>query len=358
MIIESVELKNFRNYEALSLEFSRGTNLFRGLNAQGKTNILEALYLCGTTKSHRGSKDREMIRLGEEEGHIRMLLDKNDNSIRIDMHLKKNRAKGIAINGQPIRRASDLYGLISMVFFSPEDLNIIKKGPAERRRFLDLELSQIDRLYLMSLARYQKCLMQRNRLLHDIYQRPDRLRELDVWDDQLVACGEDIIEKREGFIGELGSIVEGIHYQMSGGREKLRLIYEPSAGKGTLGDRIKAGREADLKNQSTGWGPHRDDMGVMINDMDARAFGSQGQQRTAALSLKLSEIEIVRKNSHDKPILLLDDVLSELDESRQKFLLEGIRDIQTFITCTGIDDIVRSHFRVDRTFHVVAGGIE
>jgi DNA replication and repair protein RecF len=358
MFIESVELNNFRNYENLKIEFDPGTNLLWGMNAQGKTNILESLYLCGTTKSHRGSKDKDMVRLGQDEGHIRMMIMKNDNEIRIDMHLKKQRAKGIAINGQPIKRAADLFGLVSMVFFSPEDLNIIKNGPSERRRFIDLELSQIDRLYLMNLTRYQKSLMQRNKLLHEIYFRPELIQELDVWDEQLITYGEAVIEKRESFIETLNEIVKDLHAGITGGSEKIEIKYEPSAEKGLLRKKIEADRNRDLKNQSTGSGPHRDDLGVMINGMDARLFGSQGQQRTAALSLKLSEIELLKRHIHDNPILLLDDVLSELDEKRQQYLLDGIKETQTFITCTGIDELARSHFKVDRTFHVVSGGVE
>ncbi|MDO4479290.1 MAG: DNA replication/repair protein RecF [Lachnospiraceae bacterium] len=357
MYIESIELKNFRNYREESLTFDKGTNLFWGLNAQGKTNMLEALYLAGTTKSHKGAKDRDMVKVGEEESHLRMILNKSDNPIRIDMHLKKKMAKGIAINGQPIKRAADLFGLVSMVFFSPEDLNIIKNGPAERRRFIDVELSQIDRLYLMTLSRYQKCLMQRGKLLQELDHNPARMPELDVWDEQLISYGEAVIEKRAEFIRDLNEIAAEIHHRLTGGVEKLALRYEPSAEKAAFREKLGSMRPRDLKYKTTHAGPHRDDLCVLVNDMDARLFGSQGQQRTAALSLKLSEIALMKRHIHDTPILLLDDVLSELDETRQNFLLEGIRDTQTFITCTGIDEIARSHFKIDRSFHVSAGGI-
>ena len=152
MYIESVQLKNFRNYDSLEVNFDQGTNIFYGDNAQGKTNILESLYLCGTTKSHKGSKDKEVIRFGEEDAHIRMMVKRNELSYKIDMHLRKNKAKGVAINGLPIKKASELFGVVNLVFFSPEDLNIIKNGPGERRRFLDLELCQLDRIYLTDLA--------------------------------------------------------------------------------------------------------------------------------------------------------------------------------------------------------------
>ena len=173
MIIESIELKNYRNYEELHLEFSSGTNIFYGNNAQGKTNVLEAVYVCATTRSHRSSKDREMIRFGEDESHIKMTVRKRDVPYRIDMHLKKNKAKGVAINGIPIRRASELFGIVNVVFFSPEDLNLIKNGPSERRKFIDLELCQLNKLYVHSLVLYNRVLMQRNRLLKELTFHPE-----------------------------------------------------------------------------------------------------------------------------------------------------------------------------------------
>lgn len=197
MRVESLKLDNFRNYEKLELTLHSGTNIFYGDNAQGKTNILEAVYLCGTTKSHRGAKDREMIRFGQEEAHIRMNIVRKDIPYRIDMHLKKNKAKGIAINGVPIHRASELIGLGNFVFFSPEDLNIIKNGPAERRRFMDMQLCQLSRVYVQSLAEYNRVLMQRNKLLKDIYFRPELKETLELWDEQLVRYGTPIIEARE-----------------------------------------------------------------------------------------------------------------------------------------------------------------
>ena len=357
MFIKSLELANFRNYKDLSLTFCKGTNLFWGHNAQGKTNILEALYLGGTTRSHRTAKDKDMIRLGKAESHIRIILEKNERNDRIDMHLKKQKAKGIAINGLPIKKASELLGLVSMVFFSPEDLNMIKNGPSERRRFIDRELSQLDRIYLTNLIRYQKCLMQRNKLLHEISFRPNLISELDVWDDQLVSYGRRVISGREAFLEELNEIVRQIHGNLTGQKEEIRLLYEPSVSEGAFGDKVMELRDSDLKNQTTGAGPHRDDLCVEINGMDSRVFGSQGQQRTAALSLKLSEIEIIKKKIHDTPVLLLDDVLSELDEDRQAFLLDSIRETQTFITCTGLSDVADKRFPVDKAFYVEEGSV-
>ena len=355
MYIESVQLKNFRNYESLELDLSPGTNIFYGNNAQGKTNILEAIYLCGTTKSHKGSKDKDMIRFGEDEAHIRMMVNRDELSYKIDMHLRKNKAKGVAINGLPIKKASELFGVVNLVFFSPEDLNIIKNGPGERRRFLDLELCQLDKIYLTDLASYNHIVNQRNKLLKDIYVQPSLKSTLEIWDMQMAEYGRRIIEKRREFIRELNETVRKIHYNLTGGLEELEVIYEPSSEAEGLESAISSNRERDMRMKLTSVGPHRDDLCVMANGIDIRRYGSQGQQRTAALSLKLSEIYIVKSKIKDTPILLLDDVLSELDSSRQNYLLNSISDIQTLITCTGLDDFISHQFRINRVFQVVQG---
>lgn len=355
MYIESVQLKNFRNYESLELDLSPGTNIFYGNNAQGKTNILEAIYLCGTTKSHKGSKDKDMIRFGEDEAHIRMMVNRDELSYKIDMHLRKNKAKGVAINGLPIKKASELFGVVNLVFFSPEDLNIIKNGPGERRRFLDLELCQLDKIYLTDLASYNHIVNQRNKLLKDIYVQPSLKSTLEIWDTQMAEYGRRIIEKRREFIRELNETVRKIHYNLTGGLEELEVIYEPSSEAEGLESAISSNRERDMRMKLTSVGPHRDDLCVMANGIDIRRYGSQGQQRTAALSLKLSEIYIVKSKIKDTPILLLDDVLSELDSSRQNYLLDSISDIQTLITCTGLDDFISHQFRINRVFQVVQG---
>ena len=228
MYIESVQLKNFRNYDSLELDFDQGTNIFYGNNAQGKTNILESLYLCGTTKSHKGSKDKEIIHFGQDEAHIRMMVRRNEMSYKVDMHLRRNKAKGVAINGLPIRKASELFGVVNMVFFSPEDLNIIKNGPGERRRFLDLELCQLDKIYLTDLASYNHIVNQRNKLLKDLYVKPDLKGTLEIWDMQMAEYGRRIIEKRQKFVEELNGIIQEIHRNLTGQAETLEIIYEPS----------------------------------------------------------------------------------------------------------------------------------
>ena len=357
MNIRSIELKNFRNYENLEISFDEGTNILFGDNAQGKTNILEAAYMSGTTKSHKGSRDREMIRFGEEEAHLNTVVVRGGRDYQIDMHLKKNRAKGIAIDKIPIKKASELFGILNIVFFSPEDLNIIKNGPAERRRFLDSELCQLDRIYLADLTNYNKILAQRNKLLKDMIYRPSLSDTLPVWDMQLIETGKKIIRRRKQFVDELREIVSDIHYRISGGKEELFLKYEPNIDDIFFEDELSRAKEKDKKLCQTSVGPHRDDLLFSIGDVDIRKYGSQGQQRTSALSLKLSEIELVRKSISDTPVLLLDDVLSELDSSRQNYLLNNISDTQTIITCTGLDEFVRNRFTVNRVFEVIAGHV-
>lgn len=356
MVIKSLKLKNYRNYELLDLKFDPKTNILYGDNAQGKTNILEALYLTGTTKSHRGTKDRDIIRFGYNESHIETEVEKRGVCFQIDMHLKKNSPKGIAIDKVPIRRASELFGIVHFVFFSPEDLNIIKEGPAGRRRFIDMELSQLDKVYLSNLASYNRIINQRNALLKELYSQKNLEETLDIWDMQLASYGEKVLERRKEFIRQVNGIISDIHYRLTGEKERLFLSYEQSTGNLTLEESLKKNRDRDIRMKSTTVGPHRDDICFESESgLDIRKFGSQGQQRTAALSLKLSEIELVKKVISDTPILLLDDVLSELDKHRQNYLLDSIHDIQTIITCTGLDEFVNHRFSINKIFHIRDG---
>lgn len=359
MIVESLKLQNYRNYEYLNMNFDEKINIIYGDNAQGKTNILESMYVCATSKSHRGSKDREIIRFDNDESHIKVNVKKNDMNYRIDMHMKKNKPKGIAVNGIPIKRAVELFGILNIVFFSPEDLNIIKNGPSERRRFIDMELSQLDKIYLDCLINYNKVVNQRNSLLKEyaFSGREDIISSLDIWDMQLVKYGNDVIKSREKFVKEINDLVKSIHTKLSGDREQLEIIYEPCVKEQDFESELVRVRDRDLKFKCTNIGPHKDDMCFLINGMDVRKYGSQGQQRTAALSLKLAEIELVKQIIHDTPVLFLDDVLSELDSRRQNFLLDSIGNIQTMITCTGLDEFINNRFSINKIFKVVNGTV-
>lgn len=368
MIIKSIELENFRNYGTLSLTFEKGTNILYGDNAQGKTNVLEAIYVSSTTKSHKGSKDKEIINFEKEEAHIRTYLEKEGMEYKVDMHLRKSRSKGIAINGQKIKKAAELLGLLNVVFFSPEDLNIIKNGPSERRRFMDMELCQLDKFYLYNLNQYNKIINQRNKLLKDFYNNPDLRDTIHIWDSQLVSYGKKIIERREAFVKQLNEIIYEIHKNLSGGKEELFIKYEPDVTVIDFENKLAANQERDIRFKVTSVGPHRDDFSFLVKrkpssleegkGLDIRKYGSQGQQRTAALSLKLSEIELVKKITNDIPVLLLDDVLSELDSNRQNYLLNSIGNIQTIITCTGLDEFINNRFEIDKIFKVTDGVIQ
>ena len=320
MFVESIELNNYRNFDSVKVEFSPGVNIFFGDNAQGKTNLLESIYVSGTSRSHRGSRDKELIRFGEDEAHIRLFFQKDSLSHRLDVHLKKNKNKGIAVDGVPVRRSGELLGMMHIVFFSPEDLSIIKEGPAGRRRFLDMELSQID--------------------------------------EQLLTAGQFLIKKREEFVQFLDEMMARIHSQLTGGKEQMKVEYEKNVSAEEFREQLYSRRNKDISSGTTTAGPHRDDLRFKVGGIDIRKFGSQGQQRTAALSLKLSEIRLIEQVTGEKPILLLDDVLSELDAGRQSWLLESIQDIQTLISCTGLDDFVNSRISLDKVFRVTEGRVQ
>lgn len=357
MYIESLELNNYRNYESLSMQFENATTILYGDNAQGKTNVLEALYVSATTKSHRSSRDKEMIRLGCEEAHIRMCVNKNQMSHRVDMHLRGSKSKGVAINGIPIKRSSELLGICNIIFFSPEDLSIIKNSPSERRKFMDMELCQLDRVYCHDFMKYNKILNQRNALLKQIYFNPSLKDTLDIWDEQMIDCGSRVIRTRESFIRQVNDIMRDIHGRLTGEHEHIRVEYVESVRADQFADMLRMKRDKDLKYQTTSVGPHRDDLSFFINDIDVKSFGSQGQQRTTALSLKLSEISLVRQLIGENPILLLDDVMSELDAKRRDYLMDSIKDIQTIITCTGYDDFVKNRMHINNIFKVVNGTV-
>lgn len=355
MYVKSLKLKNFRNYEYADVKFSKGINIFYGDNAQGKTNLIEAIMVAATTKSLRGSKDGEMVSIGSDESFIHLELEKNEVGHKIDMHLKKKAAKGVAINGLRVTKSADLYGLLHVIAFSPEDLSIIKSGPSERRRFMDIELCQLDKLYISNLQNYNKLLNQRNALLKQISSNESLIDTLDVWDEKLVHYGKQIIKTRSQFVEEISNILKDKHCNLSDGKESLEIKYIPDVTLENYESKLRDNIKKDIYNKTTTCGPHRDDLAFFINDENVRVYGSQGQQRSVALSLKLSEIELVKKKIKDNPVFLLDDVLSELDRKRQIRLLSEIVSLQTFITCTGLEEFIETRKNVDSVFHVVNG---
>lgn len=358
MFIDSLSLNNFRNYDSADIHFSKGINILYGDNAQGKTNVLEAIYMLATTKSHRGNKDKEIIKFDCNESHIKADISKFDINHRVDMHLRKGKNKGVAIDMVPIRRSAELMGLVNIILFSPEDLSIIKNSPLERRRFVDMELCQLNKIYYSNLTNYNKVIDQRNNLLKQIAFDKTKLDMLDVWDSQLVDFGIKIIKDRNNFIEMINEIILNIHKKLTSDKEELIIVYDKNVTEETFATELALKRDLDLRYQSTQTGPHRDDISFMVNGMDVKKFGSQGQQRTVALSLKLAEISLVKKLINDNPILLLDDVMSELDSTRRDALLSYINDIQTIITCTGYDDFIKERLSIDRIYHVSQGAIQ
>ncbi len=357
MVIKSLELTDYRNYENVSIDFDEGTNILYGDNAQGKTNILEAIYLSATTKSHKGSKDKEIINFNKDEAHVRSIVLKDGYETKIDMHLRSSKSKIIAIDNNKIKKAADLLGMVNVVFFSPEDLSIIKNGPGERRRFADLLLCQLDKFYLYNLTNYNKIINQRNKLLKDMYFDSNLKDTLNIWDSQLISFGSKIIERRQSFAEQISEILKSYHSKLSGGKEEIDIIYEANVSIDDYADKMTQSQGRDIGSKVTNVGPHRDDFVFLVNNKDIRKFGSQGQQRTAALALKLSEIELIKKITKDNPILLLDDVLSELDSNRQNYLLDCIGQIQTIITCTGLDEFVNNNFKINKSFKVINGEV-
>lgn len=357
MIITQVSLKNFRNYHDLEINIDKGINIFHGDNAQGKTNFLEAVYVACTSKSHKSSRERDMISFGSEESHIKVNINKKDFSYRIDVHLKKNNTKGIAVNRVPLKRVSELVGIAPVVIFSPEDLNIIKNGPSERRRFMDMELCQLNHLYVHKLSHYTKVLNQKNKVLKSLDIKPELEGFLDVYNEQLCRYGYDIINTRKDFIERLNLIIKEKYVKISDSRENIDINYEPSVSAEEFSLRLKKIRDLEKKNKVSMAGPQKDDIIFRVNGNDLRFYGSQGQQRSAVLSLKLSEVNLNEEILGEKPVLLLDDVLSELDQTRQDRLLDFIGDIQTFITCTGMADYLNKRIHIDKIFKVKFGTI-
>lgn len=358
MIVNSLELLHFRNYERELFDFDSETNVLFGDNAQGKTNVLEGIYLCSTTRSHKGSKDREMIQLGAEESHLKMVVEKDGIHHKIDVHLKKNKTKGIAVDGVPVKKSGDLLGICNIVFFSPEDLGIIQNGPEARRRFIDMELCQLDKMYLFHLTKYKHVLKQRNELLKQISINSDLLDTLDIWNSKLIEYGTYVIRAREEFVKKLNGYIKDIHKSLTGETEEIELIYEPNVRTESFGQELVMSEQRDIFLKTTNIGPHRDDLSFISENKDLRKYGSRGQQRTGALSLKLTEIKIVEEKTGEKPILLLDDVLSELDRKRQNYLLEHIKGIQTIITCTGLEEFIKNGINIQKTFEIESGRVK
>ena len=360
MIVKKLSLAGFRNIKNASLGFSGGINILYGKNAQGKTNILESIYICATGRSHRTRFDSRLIDFNGHEAHIKVEIENMGRQNRIDVHLKKdekNGVKGIAVNGIPIKKSGDLFGTLYCVIFSPEDLQLIKNSPGERRRFIDMELCQLKNVYYYDLGQYYKVLKQRNSLLKKIQKNYSFRDTVSVWDEQLAAYGMRVIENREKFIKKISRIAGEKHSKITGGAEKLEICYRPNCHAEELLTKTAQNLERDIIFGSTSAGPHKDDIIFTVNGSDVKVYGSQGQQRTAALSAKLAERDIIKEETGTSPVLLLDDVLSELDSARQRFLFESINGVQSVVTCTGIEDIAKNYSGKGGVFFVENGNV-
>ena len=356
MIIKRLELKNFRNYKEQTIDFTPSINFIYGMNAQGKTNVLEALFFMGCARSHRTSKDMCLIK--EDEGSFMLRVhvlydDEIEKEIKISYD-KETKKKDLYINGKKQQSIGELFGKMQMVFFSPEDLMMLKEGPAVRRRQIDIIMSQIKPAYFYELSRYHKVLAQKNNLLKEIKKKAKLIETLDIWSENLAASGAKVIIKRREFIKEIGEMARQKHLVISDGTETLGITYktffeinngisENDISK-KLFDKYMENREREILTGITFIGPHRDDIIFNINGMDTRNFASQGQQRSAVLSFKMAQLDYIFSATGERPVLLLDDVFSELDEKRKEYMYGNLADNQIYITGTQRDDIIKRRF--------------
>ncbi len=368
MLVNGISLSNYRNYRDIQIDFHPMLNIITGRNAQGKTNILEALFYTVTGKSHRTGLDKELILWGENFFRITLFGEKFSGRIKIEISTRADGKKILKVNGQPRKKLSELIGVINAVLFSPEDMMLVKGGPSVRRRYLDIEISQVSPYYCHSLSNYNRILSQRNSLLKAVREGEESEDLLSVWDMQLAEYGVNIIKKRKEVIQKLTPIARKIHANITEGNEELNLTYLPSInldieeaevkGEDIFLKKLKENRKMEIIKGITISGPHRDDIDIRIGKINVKSFGSQGQQRTGALSMKLSEIEFMKNETGEYPILLLDDVMSELDTNRRKYLLRVVKGkVQTFVTSTGVKDVFDTVMDNSRIFEVESGNI-
>ena len=356
MNINSLELKNFRNYQHQKINFNSGINVFIGKNAQGKTNLLESIFLCSIGKSPRTSKDKDLILWEKEFSKVTITLTKNSGNKKIDLYLLSNQNKTIHINGIPIKRIGELMGEFNSVYFSPDELKLVKESPDERRRFMDIDLSQFNKTYFYTLNKYNKILAQRNKLLKSTTDKKVISDTIGIWNEQLSETASFLIVKRLELIDKLKIHANKVLNYLTNNQETLHLEYvgvlttDTATLKSKLLKEYEKSLDKDIKLGFTTVGPHRDDFKIIVNNIDIRHFGSQGQQRTCALALKLAELEVFKDNFGEYPVLLLDDVLSELDADRQVKLLQYIQPIQTLLSGTNFN------FNVPHTTFLVESG--
>lgn len=333
MLITSIKLKNFRNYKNLNLNLSKGINIFYGNNAQGKTNIIESIYLCSIGRSFRTKREKEIILLGENNSKINIEFEKKDRNGNIEFEISDK--KNILINGVKIKKLSELLGNINVVIFTPDDINIIKGGPSLRRRFLDIMIGQLKPIYIYNLNLYLKYLEQKNNYLKKLNLENINDEMLDIWNEKLAEYAEKVYNYRIKFINFIKEKINSIHSNITNADEKIEIEYiSDFKNLDSFKKALKNSKKNDILKGYTTIGIHKDDFIIKINGKPVSIYGSQGQHRTVILSLKMCELQIVKEEIGETPILLLDDFMSELDSKRQKNLLDNIKDIQVIITCT------------------------
>lgn len=349
MKVKKLEVFNYRNYKLSEVTFDAGLNIVEGKNAQGKTNLIEAIYFCAVGKSFRATREKEVINWNSDTAKIKVTLQKPVGKKVIEIIFSKNQKKTIKIDGIPILKIGELMGELNAVFFAPDELKLIKDSPEDRRRFLDVALSQVYKDYFYSLSKYNKLLQSRNKALKTYKDEKTLKQMLEIYNKQLAELCFKIKKYRQGFVEKLNPYANMVHEYITSKEENIDLQYlsieENSVEEMTSA--LNSNFEKDVKLGYTSYGVHRDDIKVAVNGIDVRLFGSQGQQRTCALSMKLAELEIIRQDTKAVPVLLLDDVLSELDDSRKLKLLKFCTKAQTILTCTEFNfDVPSSKIKI------------
>ncbi len=351
MYVQNIYLENYRNLENIKIDLNKKLNLFIGDNAQGKTNLIESIFYISIGRSFRFSKDNNLINFDKERTYFKINVKRKKDEKKIEIEIINNKNKTYKINEITLDKKSELVSIVNIVIFSPDNLDLIKGSPGDRRRFLNIEISQLKPKYKYLLKKYKKILLQRNNLLKNLNENKKNIKLLEVWDENLVHTGSEIILYRNNFITKLRKISKKIHWEISGEKEKLDIVYKTGLGLLRENDieyieekferKLKENRCREIERGVTLYGPHLDDIKIIINNKDSSDYSSQGQKRTAALSLKLSEIEIIKEEKKENPIVLLDDVLSELDNKRRYHLLRYIEHVQTIITSTDDSDLIK-----------------
>ncbi|WMJ77994.1 MULTISPECIES: DNA replication/repair protein RecF [unclassified Sedimentibacter] len=349
MIVKSLKIKNYRNFEEAEIELNDSLNIFVGDNGQGKTNLMESVYLTSIGRTFRLNSENELIKFHENRSFVEVNIQKNNYEMKIQLQLEKNKRKQVLINGVKLDKTSEMIGILNNVIFTPDDMKIVKGSPSERRKFVNIDISQIKPKYKYLLNKYKKICTERNILLKNYYTKSKNKDIINIWNDYLVNIGTEIVYYRYDYISKLKKYSVDIYANISGNKEKFELNYLCNVGnlnnidkddfKKMFYEKINSGLQQEIQNGTTMYGPHKDDIIIKINEKECKYFGSQGQQRSAILAVKLAEIEIIKEEIGEYPVLLLDDVLSELDNKRKGFLINYIKGIQTFITTTDDHDL-------------------